>query len=279
MRFILADSIQPEWRRCGAVSVAETISLVRWHFPAGQVDADAFRCHHPHDSKVPECLIHALLTRPVSHHMQILITAGPTREYIDDVRFLSNASSGRMGYSLAAAAVARGHQVQLVTGPVELQPPEGCKVHRIETTDQLRKRCLELFPECDGVIATAAVCDYRPKERIVGKITKTGHPIVLELTETSDVLAELGGQKGHRWVVGFALESQDPRNNAMRKLRMKNCNCIVLNDTSAIGSLTNAVEVLSPDAQTIASFKGTKDEVAGQLLGMIETIVSGPVSN
>jgi len=206
--------------------------------------------------------------------MRILITAGPTREYIDDVRFLSNGSSGRMGYSLAAAAIAHGHQVLLVTGPVEQQPPAGCEVHRIETTDQLRQRCLELFPECDGVIATAAVCDYRPKERISGKITKTGKPIVLELTETSDVLAELGSQKGDRWVVGFALESQDPRNNAMRKLRMKNCNCIVLNDTSAIGSLTNTVEVLSPDAETIAMFKGTKEEVADRLLGLIETSIA-----
>ena len=206
--------------------------------------------------------------------MKILITAGPTREYIDDVRFLSNASSGRMGYSLAAAAIARGHQVRLVTGPVEQLAPAGCEVHRIETTDQLRQRCLELFPDCDGVIATAAVCDYRPKERVTGKITKTGRPIVLELTETSDVLAELGNQKGDRWIMGFALESQDPRNNAMRKLRMKNCDCIVLNDTSAIGSLTNTVEVLSPDAETIAQFQGTKEAVADQLLKMIETTIA-----
>ena len=207
--------------------------------------------------------------------MKILITAGPTREYIDDVRFLSNASSGRMGYSLAAAAIAAGHEVILVTGPAEQSPPVGCEVHRIETTDELRQRCLQLFPLCDGVIATAAVCDYRPRQRTTGKITKTGQPIVLELVETSDVLAELGSQKGSRWIVGFALESQDPRNNAMRKLRMKNCDCIVLNDTSAIGSLTNSVEILSPDAETIAIFEGTKQDVAEQLLGLIETSIHG----
>jgi len=205
--------------------------------------------------------------------MRILITAGPTREYIDDVRFLSNASSGRMGYALAAAALRAGHAVELVTGPVDLDPPAGCRVHRIETTDQLRESCVRLFPECDGVIATAAVCDYRPKQRISGKITKTGQPIVLELTETSDVLAELGVQRGHRWVMGFALESQDPRTNAMRKLRMKNCSCIVLNDTSAIGSLSNSVEVLSPDAETIAEIRGTKDEVAQRLMELIETSI------
>jgi phosphopantothenoylcysteine decarboxylase/phosphopantothenate--cysteine ligase len=178
-----------------------------------------------------------------------------------------------MGYALAAAALRAGHAVELVTGPVDLDPPAGCRVHRIETTDQLRESCVRLFPECDGVIATAAVCDYRPKQRISGKITKTGQPIVLELTETSDVLAELGAQRGHRWVMGFALESQDPRTNAMRKLRMKNCSCIVLNDTSAIGSLSNSVEVLSPDAETIAEIRGTKDEVAQRLMELIETSI------
>jgi phosphopantothenoylcysteine decarboxylase/phosphopantothenate--cysteine ligase len=206
--------------------------------------------------------------------MRILITAGPTREYVDDVRFLSNASSGRMGYALAAAAIAAGHQVELVTGPVELPPPPGCQLHRIETTDQLRETCLRLFPGCHGVIATAAVCDYKPRQRTSGKITKTGQPIVLELVETSDVLAELGAARGHRWVVGFALESQDPRNNAMRKLRMKNCSCIVLNDTSAIGSATNHVEVLSPEAATIAEFRGTKEDVAKKLLQLIDTQIA-----
>lgn len=202
--------------------------------------------------------------------MRILITAGPTREYVDDVRFLSNASSGRMGYSIAAAAIHAGHEVVLVTGPVNLPVPDGVKVTHIETTDELRMSCLELFPACDGVIATAAVCDYRPRHRVTGKITKTGEPIVLELVETSDVLAELGEQKQHRWVVGFALESQDPRSNAMRKLRMKNCDCIVLNDTSAISSMENQVEILSPDAETVASFQGMKIAIAEQLIEFIE---------
>ena len=205
--------------------------------------------------------------------MRILITAGPTREYVDDVRFLSNASSGRMGYSIAAAAIKRGHQVVLVTGPVELVAPTTAEIHRIETTDELRAKCLELFPQCDGVIATAAVCDYRPRDRVVGKITKTGQPIVLELVETSDVLAELGGQKEHRWVVGFALESQDPRTNAMRKLRMKHCDCIVLNDTAAISSLENHVEILSAEAETIAEFHGPKTEIAAKLIGLVESSI------
>jgi len=208
--------------------------------------------------------------------MRILITAGPTREYVDDVRFLSNASSGRMGYSIADSAIERGHDVILVTGPVDLPPPAAAAVHSIETTGELRTICLELFPQCDGVIATAAVCDYRPRQRVEGKITKTGQPIVLELVETSDVLAELGSLKEHRWVVGFALESQDPRTNAMRKLRMKNCDCIVLNDTSAISSVENQVEILSPNAETIAEFRGLKTEIAAQLIEFIESAIAAP---
>ena len=202
--------------------------------------------------------------------MRILITAGPTREYLDDVRFLSNASSGRMGYALAQASLDAGHDVALVTGPVEITPPAACEVHRIETTDQLQATCLDLFPECDGVIAAAAVCDYRPRKRISGKISRNGKPILLELVETADVLAELGSRRQHRWVVGFALESQDPRTNALRKLKMKNCDCIVVNDTSAISSLENSVEVINSAGETIASFSDRKISVARKLIALIE---------
>jgi phosphopantothenoylcysteine decarboxylase/phosphopantothenate--cysteine ligase len=133
--------------------------------------------------------------------MRVLITAGPTREYLDDVRYLTNASSGRMGYALAAAALDAGWEVVLVSGPVELAPPRGCEVHRVVTTAEMRDACVRLFPGCDGVIAAAAVCDYKPRERVTGKITKNGGPIVLEMIETDDVLAELGDMKGHRWVL------------------------------------------------------------------------------
>ena len=98
--------------------------------------------------------------------MRILITAGPTREYLDDVRFLSNASSGKMGYALADAATAAGHQVVLVSGQVNLAPPDKCEFHAVETTGQMYDACVQLFTGCDGVIGTAAVCDYRPRERL-----------------------------------------------------------------------------------------------------------------
>ena len=159
--------------------------------------------------------------------MRILITAGPTREYLDDVRYLSNASSGRMGFAIAEAITAAGHQAVLVSGPVMLTPPAGCEIHQVETTQDLLDTCNRLFIDCQGVIATAAVCDYRPRERFPGKLAKTGVSLELELVETADVLAELGVQKGNRWIVGFALESDEFAHiNALRKLKQKNCDAI-----------------------------------------------------
>lgn len=209
--------------------------------------------------------------------MRVLITAGPTREYLDDVRYLSNASSGKMGYAIARSVVEAGHEVVLVTGPVNLVPPEGCEVHQIETTEQLREACVRLFPTCDGVIAVAAVCDFQPRERISGKIAKSGAAVTFEFVETADVLAELGRVKGTRWIVGFALESQDPRENALRKLKMKNCDCIVLNDTSAISASDNQVEILNPEGKTVAQFSGSKEHVADDLVRWIQSEIAGRI--
>jgi phosphopantothenoylcysteine decarboxylase / phosphopantothenate---cysteine ligase len=201
--------------------------------------------------------------------MRVLITAGPTREYLDDVRYLSNASSGRMGYALAAAARQQGWEVVLVSGPVELKPPSGCETHQVETTAQMRDACVREFPRCDGVIAAAAVCDYKPKERITGKISKTGGPVTLEMIETDDVLAELGAAKDGRWVMGFALEAQNPRENALQKLRRKNCDWILLNAPTAIGADDNSVELLAPDGNTLAQWSGSKPDVARAIVEWI----------
>jgi phosphopantothenoylcysteine decarboxylase/phosphopantothenate--cysteine ligase len=198
--------------------------------------------------------------------MRILITAGPTREYLDDVRYLSNASSGRMGYSIVKAVLSAGHQAVLVTGPVSLAPPVGCEAHNVETTQELYDECNRLFVGCDGVIATAAVCDYRPRQRFSGKIAKTGVSLELELVETADVLAGLGQQKGNRWIVGFALESDEFAHvNALRKLKQKNCDAIVLNRPTAIGSATNQIEVINQAGESVAKFSGPKTDVAREL--------------
>lgn len=207
--------------------------------------------------------------------MRVLITAGPTREYLDDVRYLSNASSGRMGFALAEAVLAAGHEVVLVTGPVALPPPNRVTVRHVETTDELLAACHEVWPTCDGVIATAAVCDYRPRARFPGKLAKTGVSLELELVETADVLAELGRQKGHRWIVGFALESEEFAHvNALRKLKEKNCDAIVLNRPTAIGAADNTVEVIDANGQTVATFSGQKRTVADQLWFWIDEHLS-----
>lgn len=211
--------------------------------------------------------------------MRILITAGPTREYLDDVRYLSNASSGRMGYALAEAALAVGHEVVLVSGPVDLHPPKGCEFHAVETTAEMRDACLQAFPGCRGVIAAAAVCDYKPRNRIAGKIAKTGDPIAIEMIETDDVLAELGRTKHGRWVVGFALEAENPRENALQKLRAKNCDLVVLNAPGAIGAETNRIELIGHDGRVAAEYSGSKSAVAGRLVEWIEANFPGEASS
>jgi phosphopantothenoylcysteine decarboxylase / phosphopantothenate---cysteine ligase len=204
--------------------------------------------------------------------MRVMITAGPTREYLDDVRYLSNASSGRMGYALAAAVREAGHEVVLISGPVGLPAPRGCIVHPVETTDELLQVCQREWNDCAGVIATAAVCDYRPRQRFPGKLAKTGIALELELVETADVLAELGQTKGERWIVGFALESEEYAHvNALRKLREKNCDVIVLNRPTAIGAETNSIEVLDQHGATVARFAGAKSQVAAELWQWVST--------
>jgi len=201
--------------------------------------------------------------------MRILITAGPTREYLDDVRYLSNASSGQMGYALAQAALDAGCEVVLVTGPVNLIPPAGATVCQVETTSQMREACSRQFADCDGVIAAAAVCDYQPRKRVAGKIAKTGEAISVEMIETDDVLAELGRVKDDRWVVGFALEAENARENALQKLRAKNCDVVVLNSPAAIGSQTNQVELIDASGHSLEHWHGPKLDVARHLIAWI----------
>lgn len=202
--------------------------------------------------------------------MHVLLTAGPTREYLDDVRYLSNASSGKMGYALAAAAIHAGWDVDLVSGPVSLSPPVGCRFHPVVTTAEMKQACLQEIPHCDGVIAAAAVCDFRPRRRQPGKITKTGAPLSFEFEETEDVLAELGRLKEHRWIVGFALEARDPRENALRKLRHKGCDFILLNDPSAIGSENTAIELLDASGTVRETWSGSKQDVAMSIVAWLQ---------
>jgi phosphopantothenoylcysteine decarboxylase/phosphopantothenate--cysteine ligase len=200
---------------------------------------------------------------------RILITSGPTRQFIDPVRYLTNASSGRMGKALAEAALALGHDVIIVSGPVEVEYPSGAAIVPVVSTEEMMTAAAKEFENCDGLIGAAAPCDYRPVRVESHKIAKTGQPIDLHLIETDDVVATLGSKKGHRWVVGFALETEDHRLRALAKLERKFCDLMVSNGTEAISSPENQVEVITPGGEVIASIAGSKDDVATQILSII----------
>ena len=200
---------------------------------------------------------------------RILITSGPTRQYLDPVRYLTNASSGRMGRALAEAALAAGHEVVIVSGPVDIAYPAAAEVIPVVSTEEMLTACQKLFGQCDGLIGVAAPCDYRPVRVAVNKIAKTGEPLQLHLIETDDVVATLGAKKQRQWLVGFALETEDHRLRALAKLERKHCDLMVLNGPQAMHSLDNAVEVIASDGEVIGSFVGTKESVAERIFAII----------
>jgi phosphopantothenoylcysteine decarboxylase/phosphopantothenate--cysteine ligase len=200
----------------------------------------------------------------------ILVTSGPTRQYLDPVRYLTNASSGRMGKALVEAALSLGHQVTVVTGPVNLTYPAAAKVVPVVSTEEMLAAAMDAFGACGGVIGAAAPCDYRPVRVESHKIVKTGRPLALELIETDDVIATLGRQKGARWVVGFALETEDRRLRALAKLEQKCCDLVVSNGPQAIDATENDVEILDPQGEVVARLVGPKDHVAHGLLRIIQ---------
>jgi len=201
----------------------------------------------------------------------ILITAGPTREKIDPVRYITNRSSGRMGYALAEAALRRGAHVQLVSGPTNLMPPAAVQFTRVETTEQMRDAALRLLPQVTIVIKTAAVADYRPKAAMPQKLKRSG-PVALELEPTTDILAELSARKTHQLMVGFAAETQDVLENARKKLTQKSLDAIVVNDVSQNGigfdSERNAVTIITHD-EVVEVPETTKWEVAQRVLDVV----------
>jgi phosphopantothenoylcysteine decarboxylase / phosphopantothenate---cysteine ligase len=202
---------------------------------------------------------------------RILITSGPTRQYLDPVRYLTNASSGRMGKALAEAAVDLGHDVTVVSGPVEVQYPAAAEVIDVVSTEEMLEACRKLFPNCDGMIGVAAPCDYRPVRVAEQKIAKTGQPLTLLLIETDDVVATLGAAKRpDQWVVGFALETEDPRLRALAKLEKKHCDLIVLNGPDAMNALDNRVEILDPHGDIVEAIAGQKEDVGRGIFAIIE---------
>jgi phosphopantothenoylcysteine decarboxylase / phosphopantothenate---cysteine ligase len=201
----------------------------------------------------------------------VLITAGPTREKIDPVRYLTNRSSGRMGYALAEAALRRGARVLLVSGPTAITPPGAAEVTRVESTEEMRDAVLGLLPQASIVIKTAAVADYRPKSAAAQKIKRKG-AMTLELEATPDILKEIAARKTSQTVVGFAAETENVLENARQKLVAKNLDAIVVNDVSREGvgfdSDRNAVTIITHES-VIEVPETTKWDVAQRVLDQI----------
>lgn len=203
-----------------------------------------------------------------------LLTAGPTREHLDPVRFLSNGSSGKMGYALASAAAARGWRVDLVSGPVALPTPRGVNVHRVVSAAEMLAACEPLFGPCDLFIAVAAVADYRPARVAAQKQKKQAGPLTLELVPTVDILKTLSAQKRPgQTVVGFAAETTNVEAYARRKLVEKQLDWIVANDVSdpriGMNADHNAILLLSATGVRVDFGPAPKSAVAEFILDQV----------
>jgi phosphopantothenoylcysteine decarboxylase/phosphopantothenate--cysteine ligase len=274
------------------VVIAPAMNVNMWNHPATQANLEALRkrgvkivepgsgylaCGMVGAGRLAEneAIVAALLeTLGASQDLSgetVLITAGPTREKVDPVRYLTNRSSGRMGYALAEAALRRGARVLLVSGPTSLTPPGAAEVTQVESAEQMRDAVLNLLAQASIVIKAAAVSDYRPKSAAGQKIKRKG-AMSLELESTPDILKELAGKKSSQIVVGFAAETENVLENARQKLVAKNLDAIVVNDVSREGvgfdSDRNAVTIITRD-DVVEVPETTKWEVAQRVLDQI----------
>ena len=197
--------------------------------------------------------------------MRVLVTAGPTREYLDDVRFLSNPSSGKMGFACAVAAARAGHAVTLVTGPVALPDPPGVTTVRVVSADDMYRAVMKAYATSDAVIMTAAVGDYRPARRVDGKLKKSSRTLTLRLVRTRDILKALGARKGKRILIGFALEVQDAVHQAMLKYKKKKLDYIVLNAPKSFAADRMDCDVYREGA-VAKSFRGASKQAVARWL-------------
>lgn len=207
---------------------------------------------------------------------KVLVTAGPTREAIDPVRYISNRSSGKMGYAIAGEAIKRGADVILISGPTSVDPPEGVELIRIETAEEMAEEVFKQFGGSDVVVMAAATADFRPKAAQNQKIKKSKKPSSIELEGTTDILKELGERKKGQILIGFALETDDLIENAKKKLQEKNLDLILANDESAFDSDFNKVTMITWDGKIENLPKMSKAEVANKILDKIKLF--NPVS-
>lgn len=276
------------------VVVAPAMNVNMWNHPATQANLETLRkrgvkivepgsgylaCGMTGAGRLAEneTIVAAVLeTLGVSQDLAgetVLITAGPTREKIDPVRYLTNRSSGRMGYALAEVALRRGARVLLISGPASISPPSAAEVTRVDSTEQMRNAVLELLPEATVVVMAAAVADYRAKDPATQKIKRKG-PVTLDLEPTADILKEVASKKNSQFVVGFAAETTNVLDNARQKLAAKNLDMIVVNDVSREGvgfdSDRNAVAIIAGDDPDVIEVPETsKWDIAQRVLDQI----------
>jgi phosphopantothenoylcysteine decarboxylase/phosphopantothenate--cysteine ligase len=208
--------------------------------------------------------------------VRFLITAGPTREPIDPVRYLSNRSSGKMGYAIADAAIVADHKVILISGPVTLDPPRGVELIPVSTSDEMFDAVHEGVRDCDVLVMCAAVADYKPKHVSKIKIKKRDANLSLELTPTHDILASLPKQDRQFLLVGFAAETENVEANARKKLQEKNCDIVIANDVSradsGMESDENEVTILFHDGKIKRISRAPKKIVARELIKIFENV-------
>lgn len=204
---------------------------------------------------------------------KILITAGATREFVDPVRFISNPSSGKMGYSIARAAWMRGSDVTLITGYAEIPPPYGINTIKVESADEMYKAVMSNMKGKDVIIKAAAVSDYKSAGKRTNKIKKSAKSITLELTKTKDILKEIGDNKNGTFLVGFAAESENITENSKKKLKNKNLDLIVANDIkqegAGFGSDTNIVRIISKDGKKFDLPLMDKEKLGHEILNFV----------
>jgi phosphopantothenoylcysteine decarboxylase/phosphopantothenate--cysteine ligase len=230
---------------------------------------------------IAQRVIERLTARPLARDLAgrtVLVTAGPTQEPLDTVRYISNPSSGKMGYAIAQAAYERGAEVILVSGPTALTPPPGVKACWVRTAVEMRHAVVREYDHVDVVIKAAAVSDYRPKHTVPYKVKKTEDVQLLELVRNPDILAELGQRKGKRVLVGFAAETEDLITNAQNKVRTKHLDMIIANDVGQDGigfqSDDNKVLILYDNGRIEDLPQMSKQQLAHEILTRVKDRLS-----
>jgi phosphopantothenoylcysteine decarboxylase/phosphopantothenate--cysteine ligase len=278
----------------GPVVVAPSMNVNMWQHSATQANLETLRRrgHHivepdsgylacgmtgPGRLADPELIAAAIYSELSRRHdldgEHVLVTAGPTQEPLDPVRYITNRSSGKMGYALAEAAAARGARVVLISGPVHLAPPRGVETIPVRTAVEMREKVMERLAPAGIVIKAAAVADFHLSKIPDQKVKKTAARISLEMDPTPDILAELGRKKGDRLLIGFAAETQNLVQEARRKLESKNCDMVVGNLVGGAGggfeSDENEVTLVTRTGETITLPRASKREIADRIFDQV----------